>query len=374
MRNLRLFIIGWAVTASSCAAFAPNARTQPAPPQAAPLSAPDPFRGAPYLPEPAAWLWPRVQLGQAVATPPQTAVVRKSAPPASVVPASVSSLPWKSEFESTQRRPIQTALLGSGDVPVLVTGSLSGNDLASVRMLDALLERLVQQPQLLNGRRAVLVRDPHPDGLAEHIAVNARGVDLNRNFPSPRFTASPTRETGPHPASEAETRVLLRLIGDARPVRVVHVRTGKSDRARVTGSAACLELLEELRSRFAIDVATFDGEFKAGSLEEFAATRLKAQVLIIDLPSKHGPPVTVELLTVAALGTRPASRPPESPIDDAPVAGQPTTTSPAALTGAVEPSGPDGVKGYVELLPPPPGAVIEGVPVTESRFYELPPP
>lgn len=373
MRNLRLLMIGGAVAASGCAAFAPGARTQPAP-QAAPLNAPDPFRPGPRLPEPAAFLWPRVQLGQAVATPPQSAVVRKSAPSPTVVPASVSSLPWKSEYESTQRRPIQTATLGAGDAQVLVTGSLSGNDPASVRMLDALLERLVQKPDLLDGRTAVLVRDPHPDGLAEHIVVNARGVDLNRNFPSPRFTASPTRETGPHPASEAETRVLLRLIGDARPVRVVHVRTGKSDRTLVTGSAACLELLEQLRSRFAIDVATFDGEFKAGSLEEFAATRLKAQVLVIDLPSQRGPPVTVELLAAAALGMRPAARVPETPIEEAPVAGQPSTTSPAALTGAVEPSGPDGEKGYVELLPPPPDAAADGVPVSDSRFYELPPP
>jgi hypothetical protein len=56
------------------------------------------------------------------------------------------------------------------------------------------------------------------------------------------------------------------------------------------------------------------------------------------------------------------------------VAEQPSTTSPAALTGAVEPSGPDGEKGYVELLPPPPEFAGDGRPVTESRFYELSPP
>lgn len=373
MRNLRLLLIGCAVAVSGCAAFAPGARTQPAP-QGAPLSAPDPFRSGPLLPEPAAFVWPRVQLGQAVATPPQTAVVRKSAPPPTVMSASVSSLPWKSEYESTGRRPIHTAVVGTGEAQVLVTGSLSGNDPASVRMLDALLGRLVENPDRVAGLTAVLVRDPHPDGLAEHIVVNARGVDLNRNFPSPRFTASPTRETGPHPASEAETRVLLRLMGDARPVRVVHVRTGKSDRTLVTGNAACLELLEELRGKFAIDVATFDGEFKAGSLEEFAATRLKAQVLVIDLPTQRGPPATVDLLAAAALGLRRPAQTPQTPIDEAPVAGQPSTTSPAALTGAVEPTGPDGVKGYVELLPPPPDAAAEGVPVSDSRFYELPPP
>lgn len=373
-----MLLIGAAVLTGGCAAFAPGARTQPGP-QGSPLSAPDPFPATnplPYLPEPVTWAWPRAYLGQAVNTPPQSAIARTPAaqPAATITPASISSLPWKSEFESTQRRAIQTAAQGSGDEHVLVTGSLSGNDPASVRMLDALLERLVARPELLDGREAILVRDPHPDGLAEHIMVNARGVDLNRNFPSTRFTASPSRETGPHAASEAETRVLLRLLGDSKPSRVVHVRTGKSERTLVTGNAACLELLERLRNEFAVDVATFDGEFKSGSLEEFAATRLKAQVLMIDLPAQRGPPATVDLLVGAALGMRPMPKIPETKPEEAPVAGQPSTTSPAALTGAVEPSGPDGEKGYVELLPPPPDFGANGTPVTESRFYELPPP
>jgi len=377
MRLLRLLLIGSAVAACGCAAFAPGARTQSGP-AGAPLSAPDPFPSPnplPYLPEPAAWVWPRVLLGQAVATPPQSAIARMpaAAPAATVSTASVSNLPWKSEYESTQRRAIQTAVLGSGAEHVLITGSLTGNDPASVRMLDALLERLVRQSDLLDGREAVLVRDPHPDGLVERIMVNARGVDLNRNFPSPRFTASPTRETGPHAASEAETRVLLRLLGDSKPVRVVHVRTGKSERTLVTGNAACLELLERLRGEFAVDVATFDGEFKAGSLEEFAATRLKSQVLLIELPAQRGPPATVDLLVAATLGMQQPATSPETKTVDPPVAGQPSTTSPAALTGDVESSGPDGAKGYVELLPPPPDAG-NGVPVTESGFYELSPP
>jgi hypothetical protein len=316
-------------------------------------------------------------LGQAVPTPPATVVARPPAavPAATIAVGSIDNAPWRSEYESTQRRPIQTAILGSGAEHVLVTASLSGNDPASVQLLDALLARLSNQPALLDGRQAVLVRDPHPDGLAEHISVNARGVDLNRNFPSPRFTASPTRETGPHPASEAETRVLLRLLGEAKPSRVIHVRSGNSERPLVTGNAACLELLDQLRNEFAVDIATFDGEFKAGSIEEFAATRLKAQIIVIELPATPaGQSGLVDLLTAATIETRRAIYKEEQPPgDDPPVASQ-SATSPAALTGSVESSGPDGEKGYVEILPPPPDFATDDSAVTESRFYELPPP
>jgi hypothetical protein len=96
-------------------------------------------------------------------------------------------------------------------------------------------------------------------------------------------------------------------------------------------------------------------------------------VMVIDLPAQRGPPATVDLLVAATIGLQGQPKSPETKTEDPPVAGQPPTTNPAALTGAVEPSGPDGEKGYVELLPPPPDAP-DGVPVTESRFYELSPP
>ncbi|MBL8849190.1 MAG: hypothetical protein JNG89_05880 [Planctomycetaceae bacterium] len=380
MRVVRLLLIVAFAAASGCAAFTQSARTPAVRPgQPAPLSAPDPngaTRPLPILPDPAAFAWPRVQLGQSVPTPPESVIARMPAtPPATTIAVGATSNPlWSSGYESSQRRPIQTAIVGSGAEHVLITGSLSGNDPASVLALDALLDRLHGQPAGLDGRQALLVRNPHPDGLAEHIAVNARGVDLNRNFPSPRFTASPTRETGPHPASEAETRVMLRLLGETTPSRVIHVRTGFGERTLITGNAACLELLDQLRSEFDVDVATFDGEFKAGSLEEFAATRLKAQVMVIELPATlAGQPATADLLASAALAGRKATYKDHPAGEDLPVASQPAT-SPAALTGAVEPSEPDGEKGYVELLPAPPEFATDGVSATESRFYELSPP
>jgi hypothetical protein len=40
----------------------------------------------------------------------------------------------------------------------------------------------------------------------------------------------------------------------------------------------------------------------------------------------------------------------------------------------VEPDGPDGKLGYVEILPPPPDAQVEDGIQLNSRFHELPPP
>jgi predicted deacylase len=57
----------------------------------------------------------------------------------------------------------------------------------------------------------------NPDGLARGTRKNARGVDLNRNFPYKWADLDGSYESGPKPASEPETRAMMRFLKDVRP-------------------------------------------------------------------------------------------------------------------------------------------------------------
>jgi murein peptide amidase A len=95
---------------------------------------------------------------------------------------------------------------------VLVVGCVHGNECAGV----AVVERL-RRLGPLDGVDLWLVPDLNPDGHAHGTRQNARGVDLNRNFPYRWRRLSGAYDSGPAPASEPETRVAMRLIRRLRP-------------------------------------------------------------------------------------------------------------------------------------------------------------
>ena len=113
---------------------------------------------------------------------------------------------------SVEGRPIAATRLGAPDAPVrlLVVGSIHGDEPGGHAVIRAL--RRSAAPA---GVQLWLVRTANPDGEARGTRQNARGVDLNRNFPR-RWRAGgrpfDAYFPGRRPASEPETRALQRLV------------------------------------------------------------------------------------------------------------------------------------------------------------------
>jgi protein MpaA len=112
-------------------------------------------------------------------------------------------------------RPIRAFELGdpSAGVTVLVVGCIHGDESAGI----AIAKRLISSrpaPYL----DLWVVPDLNPDGRAAHTRGNARGVDLNRNFPY-RWEPLPRGRyySGRRPLSEPESRIAVKLIDRITP-------------------------------------------------------------------------------------------------------------------------------------------------------------
>jgi protein MpaA len=110
---------------------------------------------------------------------------------------------------STRGLPIRAFTLGSGRPRILVVGCIHGNECAG----SVVATRLLHARPPRRGSITV-VQDLNPDGHAAKRRGNARGVDLNRNFPG-TWARIPT--SGAAPGSEVETRLAMQIVRRLRP-------------------------------------------------------------------------------------------------------------------------------------------------------------
>jgi len=115
---------------------------------------------------------------------------------------------------SVDGRPIVAIEVGDFDASkrVLVVGCIHGNEPAGIAIANRLAH--ISPPPELD---LWIVPDLNPDGVAAHTRGNARGVDLNRNFPLGWQRLSGLFYSGPRPLSEPESRIAARLIRRVRP-------------------------------------------------------------------------------------------------------------------------------------------------------------
>src|SRR5205823_2459248 len=78
---------------------------------------------------------------------------------------------------------------GAGDRPVLVMGTIHGNEPTSANFAAGLLADLRADPQLAAGVPVAVIPVANPDGLAANTRTNSNKVDLNRNFPANNWSA-----------------------------------------------------------------------------------------------------------------------------------------------------------------------------------------
>ncbi len=184
---------------------------------------------------------------------------------------------WSVAGTSVQGRPLHHATFGNGETTVLVLASIHGDEAAGTPLVLELCRRLEEDPPWLAGRRVAVMPEVNPDGVALERRGNARGVDLNRNFPA--VNRREHARYGPEALSEPESRVVHQLVLELEVDRVVTFHQAANlvdydgpaaDIARAMSEASGLPL-RRMGSR-------------PGSLGSWAGEDLGLAVVTVELP------------------------------------------------------------------------------------------
>ena len=118
---------------------------------------------------------------------------------------------------SVEGRPIRAWHLGTpGDTRVVLVSTMHGDESKVSEILTSL-----RDGRRVRGIDLWVVPTYNPDGKARHRRQNARGVDLNRNYPTSWRRASGRYDSGRAPASEPETKAMMGFLRKVRPAYVV---------------------------------------------------------------------------------------------------------------------------------------------------------
>ncbi len=192
---------------------------------------------------------------------------------------------WSVLGNSVQGRPIACLAFGDGEDCVLIMATIHGDEDAGTPLVRRLAAHLADHPELTKGRRVLLIPVVNPDGRVSRTRTNARGVDLNRNYPASNYEGTALHGTAA--LSEPESVAISGLLDEHRPRRIVSIHQplrsghacidydGPADALAAAMAAQCRLPIEKLGSR-------------PGSLGSYAGLTLGVPIITLELPKDAG--------------------------------------------------------------------------------------
>ena len=216
-----------------------------------------------------------------------------------------NGIQWQSGGASVQGRPLVYAEFGNrqAENSTLIFATVHGDEITPLYLALELVHWLKDREKELVNTRVVVAPLVNPDGFLSkpRTRMNARGVDVNRNFMTgdwtkkalsawkKKFKSDPRRFPGNEPSSEPETKFQEDLIRKIRPKKILSVHSplnfldydGPSqltlEKFPTDYAKSCEKLKKTLNA--------ISGGFYPGSLGNYAGRELGIPTVTIELPS-----------------------------------------------------------------------------------------
>jgi murein peptide amidase A len=203
--------------------------------------------------------------------------------------------------------PLTVYLPDDGQAEIVILASIHGDESETTVVVSEAL-RCLPRGEL----QAAVILSANPDGVLRGTRGNARGVDLNRNFPTSNWSPDPVHyksrandardialSPGAQPASEPETRALVSLLQRLNPRAVVSLHAALA----CIDDAGASPLGRQLAERSALPFLTEIGYPTPGSMGTWAGEKKLTLVTweteaasLYDLKDHHVP-ILIDLMT-----------------------------------------------------------------------------
>lgn len=186
---------------------------------------------------------------------------------------------------------IEAFLIGPDDAPTfLVLAGFHGDEPKGVSIAERLRDRLERTPESTPHLRWVIVPVVNPDGYARRRRRNARGVDINRNFPTSNWELGKPRSRmfgGNTPRSEPETRAVMHAVARFRPAAMITVHSISEGRHCNNYDGPGRNLAEVLARHNGYPVIGSIGYPTPGSFGTWAGAERGIPTVTLELPTAH---------------------------------------------------------------------------------------
>ena len=173
-----------------------------------------------------------------------------------------------------------------GTSPILLMGGIHGDEPEGVELAEKTLQWLLEdakkpQPEVRN--EWILIPCLNVDGFKKNQRTNARGVDLNRNYPSKSWSPQHEKERyfpGPSAGSEPEIKAVVNLLHEYQPKLVIHCHSWNP--CIVSSGERALKDAHRLAKSSGYEVVPEIGYPTPGSLSQYGWHDHKFPVICIE--------------------------------------------------------------------------------------------